>query len=91
MFLAMKAHTLTLKPAAKSRASGTWSADDYDVFEGEERIGRIMWSHAAPTATPWFWTITARAPQDPADRGYAVDREAAMSAFKAAWARDPQK
>ena len=39
---------LTLKSASKSRPSGTWSDDDYDVFDSEQHIGRIMWTHAAP-------------------------------------------
>ena len=33
---------LTLKRAAESRPSGTWSDDDYDVFDGEQHIGRIL-------------------------------------------------
>jgi len=37
-----------LKHASKSRPSGEWSDDDYDVFDGEQRIGRIMWTHAEP-------------------------------------------
>jgi hypothetical protein len=40
---------LVLKRASKSRPSGQWSDDDYNVFDGERRIGRIMWTHAAPT------------------------------------------
>ena len=51
---------LTLKRASKSRPSGTWSDDDYDVFDGEQHIGRILLTHAANKDTPWFWTITAR-------------------------------
>jgi hypothetical protein len=39
---------LTLKPASKSRPSGQWSDDDYDVFDGDRHVGRIMWTHAAP-------------------------------------------
>jgi hypothetical protein len=31
---------LTLKRAPKSRPSGQWSDDDYDVFDGERHIGR---------------------------------------------------
>jgi hypothetical protein len=30
--------------------SGEWSDDDYDVFDGDRHIGRIVWSYAAPSA-----------------------------------------
>jgi len=36
---------LTLKRASKSRPGGTLSDDDYDVFDGERHVGRIMWTH----------------------------------------------
>ena len=52
---------LTLERASKSRPSGIWSDDDYDVFDGERHIGRIMLTPQAPEDEPWFWTITARA------------------------------
>ena len=33
---------LALKRASKHRPGGPWSDDDYDVFDGERHIGRIM-------------------------------------------------
>jgi hypothetical protein len=75
---------LTLKHA-KSRPNGTWSDDDYDVFDGDRCIGRILLVPQAPEGQPWFWTITAPVPQYPHDRGYAATREDAMADFMAAW------
>lgn len=79
---------LTLKRAVIHRP-GEWDKDDYDVYEGEQHLGRIFLSPQASRDEPWFWTITARFPQSAHDHGYAASREKAMLAFKAVWERKP--
>lgn len=78
----------TLVSANKSRGGGHWSDYDFDVRLGDasgEVKGRIFRAPQSPQDRPWFWTITARAPQRPTDRGYAGTREDAMENFKSAW------
>ena len=41
------------------------------MFDGDRHVGRIMLYPQAPQGQPWFWTITARVPQYPHDRGDA--------------------
>jgi hypothetical protein len=79
---------LVLKRTSKSHP-GQWSPEDYEVFDGDRPIGRIMLHPQAPQGQPWFWTITARVPQYPHDRGCAPTREGAMANFKAAWEWKP--
>jgi hypothetical protein len=78
------ASRLTLMRAARSR-DGEWSADDYDVFDGNQQVGRIVLTRKAPQGMPWFWAITAR-PASEQNRGFAVSREQAMKEFRARWA-----
>jgi hypothetical protein len=51
------------------------------VFDDDRRIGRIRLVPQAPQGQPWFWTITARVPQYPHDRGYAASRETGNGQF----------
>jgi hypothetical protein len=73
----MTAKPLRLIRASKSRPSGTRSDDDYDVFDGGQHIGRIVWSYAASRERPWVWSITCRFPQSAGDwvRQSAVRRQ----------------
>jgi hypothetical protein len=78
---------LTFKRTYISSDTGPWSINEYGAFEGDQHIGSIMLDPQAPQGRQWFWTITARVPQNLADRGYAATREQAMEDFKRQWAK----
>jgi hypothetical protein len=83
----MASEQLILISANKSRASGHWDADDFDVRlcdASGQVVGRIFRSPQSPQDRPWFWTIS-RFPQKPTERGYTATREQAMNAFRLAW------
>jgi hypothetical protein len=92
-YVALTAACILRKPAAmlipkrasKSRPTGQWSDDDYDVFHSDRHVGRILLYPQAPQGQPWLWTITAQVPQYLHDRGYAASREQAMADFKVRW------
>jgi hypothetical protein len=78
---------LFLISANKSRRSGEWSDDDYDVRDGAPDgpvVGRIYKLSVAPTGNWWFWAVQLF-PAVAADSGTAETREAAMAEFKAHW------
>ena len=75
---------LTLKRTYESPPVGPWSDYDYDVFDGDQRVGRIMLAQQMPEGRPWFW-MTARVLQSMDDHGYAASREHAMADFEARW------
>ncbi len=77
---------LILVQASKSRSSGKWSDDDYDVWDDNAKVvGRVYRAIATPAGRPWFWVITRRALQRPTDLGYTATREEALAAFTRAW------
>ena len=73
---------LILKRAARSRSSGRWNDDDFDVLAGAKVVGRIYKASAAPVGSPWMWTLAFGHHEDcTPTHGYAATREAAMAAF----------
>jgi hypothetical protein len=74
--------TFTLVRTNKSRGGGD---DDYDVYDGDKIIGRIVRHPQAPMEAPWFWVINTKglSPSWLTDRGYAVSREHALAQFRA--------
>lgn len=79
---------LTLKRPAPHSTGEPWRDDDYDVHDAEGCVGRIVLTAASFTAgrdKPWFWSITCKVPNEPADRGNAANLEEAKQAFKARW------
>ena len=75
---------LTLKRTYESPPVGPWSDYDYDVFDGDQRVGRIILAQQTPEGQPWLW-MTARVPQSMDDHGYAASCEHAMADFEARW------
>jgi len=78
-----KTINLTLSRVPKDR-DGEWSADDYDVFDGNQHVGRIVLTAQAPQGMPWSWAITAGR-ESAQNRGFAVSLEQAMRELTARW------
>jgi len=78
-----KTTRLTLSRVPKDR-DGEWSADDYDVFDGNQHVGRIVLTAQAPLGKPWSWVITV-GPESAQNRGFAVSLEQAMRELTARW------
>ena len=80
--LKMTETTFTLVRTNKSRGGGD---DDYDVYDGDKVIGRIVRHPQAPMEAPWFWAIISEGYSWFTDRGYAISREHALAQFRAQW------
>jgi hypothetical protein len=74
---------LTLKRTYENPSVGPWSYEDYDVFDGDRRIGRVLRYPQGAEGRSWFWSTDASDPGNTYDRGYAASREQAMTDFKA--------
>ena len=67
-------------------------ADQYKVLAGDQVVGHIRLSEAAPAATPWRWTLSyghhkgGRTPT----HCYGATCEAAVQAFAKSWRRESQ-
>jgi hypothetical protein len=75
--------SLRLVPASKSRSSGEWSDDDYDVFDGEKVVGRIYRENSRDDY--WFWGLAFNERARPTYGRILGKREDAMAAFKTAY------
>jgi hypothetical protein len=79
---------LILRHASKSRPSGEWNDDDFDVLADEVVVGRILKANTAPVGRPWMWTLLYGYHRDRSrTHGYEATREAAMAAFAKSWRR----
>jgi hypothetical protein len=64
-------------------------ADQYRVLAGDQVVGHIRLSEAAPTATPWRWTLAyGQQVKRTRTHGYGATREAALQAFARSWNRE---
>jgi hypothetical protein len=93
---------LSLRPAQTFvRSDDPAAEDDFDVFDGKRRVGRLYWqSHSAE---PWRWRLSGNLISQPLMRGEkpvnppngrAETRSKALQALKAAYDRvstDPAK
>jgi hypothetical protein len=64
---------------------GQRSNNDFDVFDGDRLVGRILWHSDGPPRRSWSWGILLRERPRRRDHGYAATREVALENFKARW------
>jgi hypothetical protein len=62
----------------------TIDTNDYSVFEGRQRIGRIRLARERSPGV-WIWQIQIHLPGSILPMGSAEDRATAMTEFKVAW------
>ena len=80
---------LILRCASKSRPSGEWNDNDFDVLADTVVVGRIVKANAAPVGKPCMWMLLYGYHRDRSPtHGYEATREAAMAAFANSWRRE---
>ena len=73
---------LIFKRTYECRSIGPWSYEDYNVFDGNQCVGRVLYNLQGPEGRPWFWSINASETQNGQDCGYAASRELAEVEFE---------
>jgi hypothetical protein len=76
---------LILRRANTSRISGSWQDEDYDVFDGDQDVGRIYRLDDRPDSN-WFWGVSFQITKRKS-YGYATSLEEAKAAFRAEYER----
>jgi hypothetical protein len=76
---------LVLRRTMNTSTIGEWSDQEFDVFDDDAVVGRILRSQIAFSDRPWLWIITGRSSGDVESRGYAKDLDGARSELTARW------
>jgi hypothetical protein len=80
--------SLTLRPTKIKRAPINTDLQDWDVYCGEWRIGRIYEERGGPPELKWFWSIFPSTDLPPGvhRQGKALSLEEAKREFGVSWA-----
>lgn len=65
--------------------SGEWLDQEFDVFDDDLLVGRILRSQITFSDRPWLWIINGRSLNDVEKRGYAKNLDSARSELTARW------
>lgn len=64
---------------------GEWSDQEFNVFDGDALVGRILRSQVASSDSPWLWTIVGSPSDNACNRGYSKNLETALSEMTSQW------
>jgi hypothetical protein len=79
---------LVLRRASISRPGGPWSETDFDVFDGDQNVGRIYLVNAFGGSETWFWGLSFEFQlTERKSYGDANSLDDAKAAFKAEYER----